>query len=143
MERELRYRWKDTSHAVDPDKLRDIGIRFEIEFFEEVLRKDPNHVAALVSLGELYTQSGRILEGLAVDEKLSSLFPYEPVVHYNLACSLSLLDRGDEAVAMLRKALNLGFDDFEGLQEDTDLDNIRDHPGFIELLLNARKSHRA
>jgi tetratricopeptide (TPR) repeat protein len=142
MKREIRFRWKDTPHAIDEERLRELGVRFEVGFFEEVLRKDPHHVGALITLGELYTESGRYLEGLAVDEKLSSLFPYEPTVHYNLACSLSLLERKEEAANMLRKAVNLGFDDFDELEKDSDLDNIRDHPTFIELLLSLRKSNR-
>ena len=139
MKRDLRYRWKDCQHTLAERTLENLGLAFEIDFYEGVLDKDPTHVEALIALGELYTQAGRLHEGLAVDRKLIKLFPYDPTVHYNLACSLALLSLDDEAIDTLRKAVNLGYEDFEHLQNDGDLDNIRSHPKFIELLLNARK----
>jgi tetratricopeptide (TPR) repeat protein len=139
MKRNLRYDWKDSPHAVDPGILEELASDFEIDFFEEVLSKDPDHVSALISLGELYTAAGRFQEGLEVDLKLVGVFPFEPVIHYNLACSYSLLDRKEEALEALRKAVNLGYDDFETLQNDRDLENIRDHPKFLELLLSVKK----
>lgn len=143
MKREFRYRWKDSPYRLDEAVLERLGQSFEISFYEAFLEKDPDHIPSLFALGELYTQAGRVAQGLAVDEKLSDLFPYEPVVHYNLACSLSLAGRRDEAVDTLRKAVNLGYDDFDTLTNDSDFDNIRDHPKFLELLLSVRNSHRA
>ncbi len=140
MKRELRYRWKEIEHSIDQEKLDRLAADFETDFFEDVLAKNPMHVPALISLGELYTKNGRVDEGLAIDMKLSSLFPYEPVIHYNLACSLALAGRTGEAVEMLRKSINLGYDDFEAMQNDADLASVRDHPKYIELLLNLKNS---
>jgi tetratricopeptide (TPR) repeat protein len=143
MERNLRYKWKDSPYRLDERTLERLGLDFEIGFFESVLEKNRDSVSALFSLGELYTQNGDYAEGLAVDERLSALFPFDPTVRYNLACSLSLLDRCDDALEALRKSINLGYDDFETLQNDTDLDNVRNHAGFIELLLSVKDSNRA
>ena len=51
----------------------------------------------------------------------------------------------DRAVAALREAIEAGFDRFEEIREDSDLDAIRDHPGFCELLdsLAERKRGKA
>jgi hypothetical protein len=51
-------------------------------------------------------------------------------VWYNLACSLSLLKRIDESLQALQQAITLGYDDFEFLAKDPDLDTLRRSPEF-------------
>lgn len=52
---------------------------------------------------------------------------------YNWACALSLLGRKDEALAMLEKALDNRFVEQETLENDTDMDPVRDDPRFAVL----------
>ena len=61
---------------------------------------------ALQLLGDHYTQRGRYLDGLKVDERLARLEPHNALVFYNLACSYSLTDQFDRAAFALEKALN-------------------------------------
>ena len=62
---------------------RDLDIK--IKFLEGLVRRDPDYVDALQLLGDHYTQHGRYLDGLKVDEHLARLEPRSPVVFYNLA----------------------------------------------------------
>ena len=105
----------------------------KIEFMEGVVRRDPNYVDALQILGDHYTQRGRFPEGLTVDEKLAHLEPQNPLVFYNLACSYSLTDQFDRAVAALNRAIELGSRDFKWLAKDPDLKKLRAQPAFDEL----------
>ncbi len=105
---------------------------FEILFYEKLLEKRPNFIQALSCLGEAYTRKGFYEEGLKIDRKLVQLKPEDPIVHYNLACSLSLLGRTEEALEELKKAVLLGYDDFSYLLEDPDLENVRKLPTFLE-----------
>ena len=73
----------------------------KIEFLEGLLRRDPNYVDALQLLGDHYTQRGRYLDGLKVDERLARLEPRNALVFYNLACSYSLTDQFDRAAFAL------------------------------------------
>ncbi len=107
---------------------------FELGFFEQVRRRMPSDVRVVSILAHLYTQSGRIDEGLKMDRKLVRLQPDDPTTHYNLACSLALKGRKSEAVKALRTAITLGYQDFEWMRHDPDLDALEDYPGF-ELLL--------
>ena len=66
---------------------------------EGIVRRDPDYVDALQLLGDHYTQRGRFPEGLKVDERLARLEPRNPLVFYNLACSYSLTEQFDRAVA--------------------------------------------
>jgi tetratricopeptide (TPR) repeat protein len=56
-----------------------------------------------------------------------------PVSTYNIACCLSLLDRKEEALQWIEKALDAGFNSRPLLDTDTDLNNIRHLPGFKKL----------
>jgi tetratricopeptide (TPR) repeat protein len=109
-----------------PAEQRDLDVR--IEFIEGLVRRDPGYVDALQLLGDQYTQRGRFVEGLRVDERLSRLEPDSPLVFYNLACSYSLTDQFDQAAEALEKALSLGYHDFNWLAKDPDLRKLRKHP---------------
>jgi hypothetical protein len=52
---------------------------------------------------------------------------------YNAACALSLQGKKDEALAMLRRALEARFADQETLENDTDMDPLRGELRFAEL----------
>jgi tetratricopeptide (TPR) repeat protein len=109
-----------------PAEQRDLDVR--IGFIEGLVRRDPGYVDALQLLGDHYTQRGRFVEGLQVDERLSRLEPDSPLVFYNLACSYSLTDQFDRAAEALEKALGLGYRDFNWLAKDPDLRKLRKHP---------------
>jgi tetratricopeptide (TPR) repeat protein len=115
---------KEKNH--DPD--------FEIKFFESVLRRDRNYAAVVELLGSLYTRQGRIVDGLKMDRKLVKLQPANATAHYNLACSLALVKRNTAALDELRRAVELGYRDFDWMQQDPDLEALKKHPGFRSLL---------
>jgi tetratricopeptide (TPR) repeat protein len=106
----------------------------KIGFMEGILRRDPNYVDALQLLGDHYTQRGRFVEGLTVDERLARLEPENPVVFYNLACSYSLTEQYERAAQALEKAIELGYKDFDWLAKDPDLKKFRQQPSFHEIL---------
>jgi tetratricopeptide (TPR) repeat protein len=107
---------------------------FEIVFFESVLRRDPNYANVIEILGGLYTRQGRIADGLRMDRKLVKLQPENATAHYNLACSLALSKRKNDALRELRQAVQLGYRDFDWMQQDPDLEPLKQHPDFQTLL---------
>jgi tetratricopeptide (TPR) repeat protein len=107
---------------------------FDLAFFEQVLQRSPNYVDVLRCQGELLARKGLHQRSLGIDRRLVQLVPGDPVAHYNLACSLALTGSYDDAIQRLRRALDLGYDNLEGLLVDTDLESLRDCPEFAELL---------
>ncbi|HEY8166448.1 MAG TPA: hypothetical protein VIF83_12925, partial [Gemmatimonadaceae bacterium] len=49
---------------------------------------------------------------------------------YNVACTYSLLGRPDEAINSLERAVDKGFGHKEWIDNDPDLNPIRDNPRF-------------
>ena len=111
----------------------------KIGFMEGVIKRDPGYVEALKILGDDYTQRGKFVAGLKVDEQLSQLRPADPLVQYNLACSYSLTGNFNQAAAALEKALNLGFTDFKWLAQDPDLNDLRQHPLYASIRAKVRR----
>jgi len=116
--------------AFESAALETLGLGFLVDLFEEELRLEPDRLDLLASLGELYTRVGRLADGLRIDRRLTELLPTDPIAHYNLACSLSLIGRVDLAFAALREAVALGYQDFEFLEKDGDLRHLRADPKF-------------
>ncbi|RKX32466.1 MAG: hypothetical protein DRP22_02240 [Verrucomicrobia bacterium] len=106
----------------------------EIEFLEAVRRRCPRKLDVLHALGDLYTRVGKYQEGLQIDEQLVSSCPSDPFAWYNLACSYALVGNRDGAMSALKRAVDLGYDDFEWAQEDSDLESLRKDPEFGRLL---------
>ena len=113
---------------------------FTIWFLEGVLDKYPTYVECLMYLGNAYTATGLYEKGLEVDLRLEKLRPGDPLVHYNLACSYSLLGMLSESLGALEKAVDLGYDDLEHLKSDSDLDGVKDEDGYKVLIFKLKKS---
>ena len=108
--------------------------QFEISFYESILTRNPSYTDVIELLGGLYTKQGRIADGLRMDRKLVKLQPANATAHYNLACSLALSKRKADALRSLRTAVELGYRDFDWMQQDPDLEELKKHPGFDALL---------
>lgn len=106
----------------------------EMDFLEKVRARLPRDVDVLEALGDLYTRVGRYEDGLAVDRELVRLEPDDMTIWYNLACSLALLNKHDDALTALKTAVELGYSDHEWMSRDRDLESIRDHGEFKKLL---------
>ncbi len=113
---------------------------FTIWFLEGVLDKYPTYVECLMYLGNAYTATGLYEKGLEADLRLEKLRPGDPLVHYNLACSYSLMGMLSESLGALEKAVDLGYDDLEHIKSDSDLDGVKDEDGYKVLIFKLKKS---
>ena len=108
--------------------------QFEIEFFEAIYRRCPDYIEVVGLLGGLYTKVGRVADGLRMDRKLVKLEPENATAHYNLACSLALCKKRPDALKSLRKAVSLGYNDRDWMEQDPDLEILKNDPEFRSLL---------
>jgi Flp pilus assembly protein TadD len=115
-----------------PEDLREN--KQELDFLQAVARRLPEDTGVMRALGDLYTRTGAYADGLRVDERLSRLCAEDPVVWYNLACSLALSDRSDDAFDALSRAVELGYNDYEGMKKDPDLTTLHGDARFESIL---------
>jgi len=116
-----------------------VGLDFDIAIQEYLHEKDPGDFEAMALLAEYYTLAGRFKKGLEVDIKLVERAPLNPIVHYNLACSYSLLKNIDASLDELEMAVRLGYEDADHLDGDPDLENVKSTPRFRSLLKSLKK----
>ena len=110
------------------------NLNFEISFYEELIKKHSDFTDALIALGDAYAKAGRYKEGLEIDQRLVKLSPHNALIHYNLACSYSLLEMSDLCLVSLEQAIGLGYCEFGFMEKDQDLEFIRKDPRYRELL---------
>ena len=107
---------------------------FEITFYESLDKRNPVDGRVIEILAQLYTKVGRNEDGLSMDLRLSKIRPEDPLVHYNLACSLALVGQSEEAVNTLQSSIGMGYRDFKWMLNDPDLDTIRELPSYRKLM---------
>ena len=115
-----------------PEELREN--KQELEFLQAIARRLPEDTDVMRVLGDLYTRTGAYADGLRVDERLSRLCAEDPVVWYNLACSLALSNRPDDAFDALNRAVELGYNDYDGMKKDPDLASLHGDARFESIL---------
>ena len=107
---------------------------FQIGLAGAVLQSNQEHPEALRVLSDGLVREGRHEDALPVDLQLLALRPRDPIVHYNLACDYSSLEKLDQAFDMLDKAFRFGYRDYRHLLADRCLQNVRRDPRFRKLL---------
>jgi serine/threonine protein kinase/cytochrome c-type biogenesis protein CcmH/NrfG len=99
----------------------------------------PEDVRARILLASGCAQLGKEKEAAEHLERAVAMRPSDPNVLYNAACTYGNLNRKDEALAMLQKALVNGFRDVEWVSRDMDLACLHQEPAFKQLLSELRE----
>ena len=107
---------------------------FDIDFFEQLLARNGDSVEVLRVLAELVSKKGLVKRAVEIDRRLVERLPNDFLARYNLACSLALAGRPEDAISSLSKAILLGYDDLAHIDVDPDLDSLRERPDFRALL---------
>jgi hypothetical protein len=102
------------------------------ELFDDALAKfNKNDVeGALVDFENVVAMEPRNYVG----DNLSRVTPILPVTHYNIACCYSMLKQVDEGLKSLDMAMNCGFEDYQKVRSDKNLDGLRTSPKFEKLI---------
>ncbi len=77
---------------------------------------------------------GRLKEGKSEAQKALELNPTDPMMLYNAACYYAQFGDKKLAVESLKSSVAAGYEDYEWIKRDLDLDNIHDEPGYIKLM---------
>jgi serine/threonine protein kinase/Flp pilus assembly protein TadD len=104
------------------------------EMFPRYLSLHPDDARGHIFFAITLVRSGRIEEGKSRASRAIELSPNDPLMFYNAACFYSTV--GDKALALesLRNALDSGYEFYEWIKRDPDLDSIRNEPEYLRLM---------
>lgn len=93
--------------------------------FNIAIRKNDKDAYAYGGLAYVYLHTRRFSESNRYFKKTIELNPQSGLVWYDYACGLSIQNLTKEAFESLEKALDLGYYNFNWLQKDESLNNLR------------------
>ncbi|HKI78583.1 MAG TPA: protein kinase [Ignavibacteriaceae bacterium] len=105
-----------------------------LQIYEKYLSKHPDDARAHMFFAVDLVQIGDKEKAKIEAAKALELSPSDPLMQYNAACFYSQMNEKKLALQSLKKTIDSGFGEFEWLRRDSDLDNVRNEPEFIELL---------
>ncbi|HEY3134398.1 MAG TPA: protein kinase, partial [Gemmatimonadaceae bacterium] len=104
--------------------------RRAVKLIEQRLDLNPDDVRAYNLGATTLAKLGNIPRALEFAMKSLAIEPEDPLVLYNVACLHALIDKREEALGYLEKAVMNGFGHKESIASDPDLDSIRRTPWF-------------
>jgi tetratricopeptide (TPR) repeat protein len=105
-----------------------------IQEFTAAIALDPNYAAAYGNRGVAYMTQKKYNKALDDLNSAVSLDPKNRNAFYNLAAPRTLRQEFDLAIDALDQALQRGFDHYDTLRRDADLEGLRRQPEFRRLL---------
>ena len=105
-----------------------------LEIIQKHVRMHPEDARAILFGGGAYLKRGDLQEAKAWTERALNIDSSDPAILYNAACNYSLMGETEKAIDKLERALTNGFGQREWILHDSDLDPLRGHPRFKELL---------
>jgi len=105
-----------------------------LEIVERHLQLNPDDVRALYLASGQWIKMGDQERGLSLVRRALNLEPEEPTVQFNAACTFAQAGLIDEALDHLEKGFNRGFGHRKWIEHDSDLDPLRDHQRFRNLM---------
>jgi tetratricopeptide (TPR) repeat protein len=105
-----------------------------IQEFTAAIDRDPTYAAAYGNRGVAYMLQKKYNKALDDLNSAIRLDPKDRNAFYNLAALRTLRQEFDLAIDALDQALKRGFDNYESLRRDADLEGLRRQPEFRRLL---------
>ena len=107
-----------------------------IEVAERHLRLNPDDARAFYMAANALVAFGKRPQGQQWAERALAIRPDDPMLLYNVGCIFSLLGRVEPALECLEKAARNGLTHKGWFEHDSNLDPLRKHPRFQELVGN-------
>jgi serine/threonine protein kinase/Tfp pilus assembly protein PilF len=105
-----------------------------LETISKHLIKHPDDARGHLFYAVSLAQKGNSDKARDEAKKALEINPTDPLMHYNASCFYSQMDDKKLAIESLKNAFAAGYQDYEWVKRDSDLENIRQEPEFIELM---------
>ncbi len=120
------------------DKRNDARAR-TLDVIERRLQTTPNDARALCFGSVNLLEAGQTEKGMEWLERAKTSQGDDALNLYNVACVYSNIGEIELALDCLEKSIRKGMAELDWMMNDSDLDNLRDHPRFKALLPEDRK----
>ena len=102
--------------------------------YRRALSLKPDYIQAMNGLAIVHAKKGEYGEAIELFKKIIVHDRDNPAPYYNIACTYAKENNKKEALHWLREAIGKGFQKWELIKHDRDLENIRDMAAFQELI---------
>ena len=109
-----------------------------LELTKNHLQRNSNDVRATYFRAGALAELGRREEAIEWANRALEMEPDDPAVLYNVACIYVTVGELDEAMGLLERSVEIGFSHLGWIENDPDLDPLRDQPRFKALLEKLR-----
>ncbi len=93
--------------------------------YKKALHHNKGFKQAIINLSTAYMKNKQFNEALEILEAGQKQFPQDSLIDYNLACYYSLTEKLEPGLLALQKAVEKGYKQFEQMETDPDLNNLR------------------
>ncbi len=107
-----------------------------LDDYRKALSLKPDFVQALNGMAIVHAKKGEYAEAIDLFKKIIAYDEDNPSPYYNIACTYAKVNKADAALQWLKKAIDRGFQKWELIKQDKDLENIRGLPAFQEMIKN-------
>lgn len=114
-----------------------------VRVLEQQVDTAPEDARARMLLASRYAAYGRKNDACQHLEKAVAMRPNDPNTLYNAACTYGNLQMKQEALNMIKRAVETGFTDTEWISRDPDLACLHGEPEFEHLIEKKRESPKA
>jgi Flp pilus assembly protein TadD len=109
-------------------------LKRSIQIVESLILAHPEDARAHLFLAINLAESGNLNKARDEAKKALDINPTDPLMQYNTSCFYSQMGDKKLAIESLKNAFAEGYQDYEWVKRDSDLENIRQEPEFIELM---------
>ncbi len=117
----------------DKENLNEI-IKTTLDYFQQYLEQNPDDGRARILYANTLVFVEKIDEAKRETTMALELSPNDNVMLYNAVCLYSRIDEKKHAIDTLRTIIASGFEHYDWIKRDPDLENIRNDPEYIELM---------
>ena len=103
--------------------------------YRNSLTLHPNSFQALSRIAMLHIKKKNYTDAISLlSGPMLKLEPDNAAINYNIACLYALQNDQEKAISWLRLAVEKGYDNWEKIKTDPDLENIRDSKYYKEII---------
>ena len=117
-------------------------LREAMDRIERRLALNPDESRAIYLGADVLIRMGEKEKAMEWVKRLAATDRDEPAILYGIACLYSLIGKLEEAVYYLSKSVDAGFAHRQYLEKDGDLDAIRNHPRYTELIEDLKRREK-